>query len=86
MKVVFYSYKKDDVFRSPPVDWLFDCIISDLTIGKIYDATPYVYELYIKHEKRYIIINDNNRTESYPAYLFTSIEEIRNNKLTEIGI
>lgn len=86
MRVIFcynwYVREQDGKIRlaSPPTDWDKDRIISDLTIGKEYS----VYNSNIKG--RYFIANDYGVIDDYPKNLFTTLEEVREHKLKEIGI
>ncbi len=79
MRVIFYYTKEKPRFTSPPVDWIKDSIISDLTIGKEYIVDSI-------YEDRYLIENDYGILSYYSQYLFTKLEDIRNDKLNELGI
>lgn len=79
MRVIFYYRKDKSKFTSPPVDWIRDIIIDGLTIGKEY-VVDSIYE------DRYLIENDYGVLSYYSQYLFTKLEDIRNDKLNQLGI
>ena len=79
MKVIFYHRTSRSEFMSPPVDWIRDTIISDLTIGKEYIVDS-------EQEDRYLIENDYGVLSYYSKYLFTKLEDIRDDKLKQLGI
>jgi hypothetical protein len=80
MRVIFcYNWYKDSKFVSPPMDWKFDRIASDLTIEK-------EYLVLASNDGRYLVTNDRGFLHDYPMSLFTTLDEIRDNKLKEIGI
>lgn len=51
----------------------------DLTLGKI-------YETYITSDTKHLVINDCGHHKYYQRRMFKTFQEIRNDKLNEIGI
>lgn len=80
MRVIFYFRKNKSKFISPAVDWIRDIVITDLTIGKEYEV------IQISEDGRYLIENDQGLKLFYDRFLFTRIEDIRDDKLKELGI
>ncbi len=57
----------------------------NLTLNKIYDASPMTEES-LRHIFDYIIIDDNGFSTCIEANVFITLHELRNKKLNEIGI
>jgi hypothetical protein len=89
MKAIFYPYKAGD-FVSPPTNWLEDRIISELTPNKIYDVelTPKIYDPKTLKESQlfYIVKCDDGSYRKIGIHMFKTLDEVREEKLKQLGI
>ena len=80
MGVIFYYRKpSDQIFYPPPTDWLYDRVVTNLTIGKKYEVINIGGA-----SGRYYIVADDGIIDNFPTNLFTSVDDIRNEKINSI--
>lgn len=89
MKAIFYPYKEGEI-KPPPTNWLEDRIITELTPNKIYDVelTPKMHDPYTFKESQpyYIVKCDDGKYRKMGAHMFKTLDEIREEKLKQLGI
>jgi hypothetical protein len=90
MKAIFYPYKAGEI-KPPPTNWLEDRIITELTPNKIYDVQlplkTYDPNTFKEDRKSYYIVKcDDDAYRKIGIHMFKTIDEIRDEKLKELGI
>jgi hypothetical protein len=63
-----------------------ECGVYSLTIGKLYNVINTYSEYSNKNKLVYIILNDDEYFWKYSCDLFKTIDEVRQEKLEDLGI